>query len=93
MIQLEHVSDTNATSPDTINFSVCYLLLWYRSLLAKLPKIPILLVAMATEGSRDSQLLEEGRGLAEQWNASFVSSSEPTWSSELLGPFHLRILN
>ena len=68
----------------------------YRSLLAKLPKIPILLVAMATEGSRDSQLLEEGRGLAEQWNASFVSSSEPTWSSELLtveGPFHLHMLN
>ena len=39
---------------------------------------------MAMGGSSDSQLLEEGHTLAEQWKASFVSSNEQTWSSELL---------
>ena len=75
---------TNLTFLDALTLSCALYCCWYRSLLAKLPKIPILLVAMATEGSRGSQLLEEGRGLAEQWKASFVSSSEPSWSSELL---------
>ena len=53
-----------------------------RSLYNKLPHIPMMLVAMVTEGSHDNQLLEEGRDLAEKWGAMFIASSDGTWGSE-----------
>ena len=64
-----------------------------RTLFTKLPKVPILLVAMVSEGSHDSQLLEEGRGLAEKWKALFVSSSEQSWLGECLIVFVVSELN
>lgn len=53
-----------------------------KSLLSKLPSIPKLIVAMATNGSHDNKLLEEGRGLANSANAMFVYNNGETLPSE-----------
>ena len=43
-----------------------------KALLAKLPNLPKLIVAMALDGSHDNRLLEEGQSLANESNAMFV---------------------
>ena len=53
-----------------------------KSLLNKLPNLPKLIIAMATSGSHDNKLLEEGRSLAESLNAMFICSNEETLPSE-----------
>ena len=53
-----------------------------KSLLSKLPSLPKLIVAMATDGSHDNKLLEEGRGLANSVNAMFVCNNGETLPSE-----------
>ena len=53
-----------------------------RHLLSQLPKIPILIIALVTDGSCDSHVTEEGRRLATQCGAHFLSSNSPEWGSE-----------
>ena len=52
-----------------------------RHIRQQLPGIPVLVVAMEMEGSQN-QLLEEGRRLAEQWGAVFISSGQEEWDGE-----------
>ncbi len=41
-----------------------------------------MIVAMVTEGSHDSHMIEEGRELAENCGAVFMSSEESDWTSK-----------
>ena len=52
----------------------------YRSLVPKLPKIPILIVAVVTDGCLSNQLVEEGLELADQCGAMFLTTHE--WRGE-----------
>ena len=52
-----------------------------RSIRQSLPNIPILVIAVETEGSHD-KLLEEGRSLTEQWGAMFISTGQEDWDGE-----------
>ena len=60
-----------------------------KSLLSKLPSIPKLIVAMATNGSHDNKLLEEGRVLANSANAMFVYNNGETLPSEWTSTFDI----
>ena len=53
-----------------------------KALLPTLPSLPKLVVAMASEGSHDKQLLEEGRVLADNWKAMFISSSDEAFTGQ-----------
>ena len=54
-----------------------------KSLLSKLPALlPKMIVAMATNKSHDKTLLEEGRSLAEGFNATFVCNNNESLPSE-----------
>ena len=53
-----------------------------KSLLSKLPNLPKLIVAMAAGGTHDKERLEEGRELANSYNAMFVGNNEETLPCE-----------
>ena len=53
-----------------------------KSLLSKLPSLPKLIVAMAAGGTHSNKLLEEGRELANSYNATFVCNNGATLPCE-----------
>lgn len=52
-------------------------------LLSKLrPPIPKMIVAMVTQGSHDSHMIEKGREFAESCGAVFLATDDSDWTSE-----------
>ncbi len=52
-------------------------------LLSKLPAVPKMIIAIVSEESCDNHMMSEGRQVAEQCDAVFVSTNDPEWTSEL----------
>ena len=51
-------------------------------LMTKLPNIPKMIIAMASDLSHDNHMIEEGRELAEKSDSMFISTADPEWTSK-----------